>query len=176
MGKNLTIKIILNIVRYLEHYALSLRELKMFKKYCVLAMGLMMTTAFAKPFAYVTCVESPNISVFDLANNTVVKTIPVEGKPHAIVIQGDKAYVTSNDEEGKVSVIELATNTMVQTLNVEEHPEKIFINANKAYITYRNSNIVSVIDLTTNTLLKTIQLKENPFSITFYDPDAVKKQ
>lgn len=59
----------------------------MFKKYCVLAFGLMMTPALAKPFAYVANINSGLVSIIDLVTNkTMGQPIPVGEGPTSIVI------------------------------------------------------------------------------------------
>ena len=64
-------------------------------------------------FAYVTNSASDEVSVIDLATNTVVASIPVR-KPTGIAItpDGTRAYV-AEIESNTVAVIDLATNTVV---------------------------------------------------------------
>src|SRR6266852_6205678 len=85
----------------------------------LIATAVTVMPAAAQPFAYVTNQGSGSVSVIDVANNTVVATVPVEGRPWAVAISpgGALAYVANSDAKF-VSVIDTTTNTVVASVDV----------------------------------------------------------
>ncbi|HWQ95286.1 MAG TPA: hypothetical protein VN418_07300, partial [Gammaproteobacteria bacterium] len=78
-------------------------------------LGLLLLTApaaQAAPFAYITNQVSNNVSVIDIATDTVVATVGVGTGPRGVAVNpaGTRTYVT-NFSGGDVSVIDTATNT-----------------------------------------------------------------
>ena len=109
-------------------------------------------------FAYVANGASDNVSVIDVATNTVVGSpIPVGDTPLGIAItpDGTTAYV-ANFASNNVSVIDVATSTVVGSpIPVGSSPNGIAItpDGTTAYVTNLFSNNgVSVIDVATNTV------------------------
>src|SRR5258705_464341 len=80
---------------------------------CRTAMGL--TLAEAQPLAYVTNVNSNNVSVINTSTNTeVLPRIPVGANPVAMAITPNGAFVyVANSVSNNVSVINTSTNTEV---------------------------------------------------------------
>ena len=74
-------------------------------------------------FAYVTNIGSNNVSVIDIATNTVNATVAVGFFPNGVAItpDGDFAYVV-NVLSDNVSVIETATNTVIATRGRRRFP------------------------------------------------------
>jgi 40-residue YVTN family beta-propeller repeat len=75
------------------------------------------------PFAYITNYGNNNVSVFDMANNTVTATVPVGIDPNGVAVtpDGTKVYVANGNvgsDFGTVSVIDAATNTVIATVPV----------------------------------------------------------
>ena len=66
---------------------------------------------------------SSNVSVINLANNTVVTLIPVGGNPRGVVVNPttNRAYV-ANSNDNTVSVINTTTNKTIATINVGQYP------------------------------------------------------
>ena len=82
-------------------------------------------------FAYVTNFASPQstVSVIDIATNTVVTAIDLEGRPPrgvAITPEGAFVYVTLFDNDA-LAVISTATNTVVATIDVGPGPFAVAI-------------------------------------------------
>ena len=79
--------------------------------------------------AYVTSGNVDNVTVIDMATNTVVGSpIPVGRRPRGIAITPDAAtaYVVNNGSYD-VSVIDLTTNTVTATIAVGDDPQGIAI-------------------------------------------------
>src|SRR6516164_3222807 len=88
-----------------------------------LALGLLAAmggSALAQS-AYIANEVDNNVSVINIASNTVIKTIPVGVNPFAVAVSPDftKAYVTNGypgPGGNSVSVISTATNTVIATI------------------------------------------------------------
>jgi len=141
-----------------------------------LSMGVMFTFFFscflaqdieAAPFAYITNSGSNNVSVIDIATDTVVATVPVGTAPDGVSVNpgGTMAYIT-NAVSNNVSVIDTATNTVVATVVVGTAPIGVSVNpaGTRVYVANLNSNTVSVIDTATDTVVATVTVGTNPFA------------
>src|SRR5574337_284691 len=83
-------------------------------------LGLLLVgSAGAAPYAYITNQGSNNVSVIDTATNTVTATVNVGDNPRGVAVNpaGTKVYVT-NYGSNNVSVIDTATNTVTATVNI----------------------------------------------------------
>ncbi len=148
----------------LRHYFLNaVRSLR----YCALMLSLWIGVAHAAPFAYIPNSGSNDVSVIDIATNTVVATVPVGTNPQGVAVNpaGTRVYV-ANFGSNNVSVINTATNTVVATVLVGTNPWGVAINpaGTRVYVTNQSSTI-SVIDATSNTLLATVPVDASPFAI-----------
>src|SRR5258708_6150730 len=99
-----------------------MRHLKMGLIVMVFVLGAA-SVAFAAPFAYVPNIGSNTLTVFDLATNAVVATIPVGLYPVGVAISPDltRVYVVNQGGygwPGTISVISTATNTVIATIAV----------------------------------------------------------
>jgi len=107
------------------------------------------------PYAYVTNFGSHNVSVIDIATNTIATSIPVGSQPRGAELSPDetKLYV-ANWGSYTVSVIDTATNTVTSTISVGHGPRNIVFSPDgtRAYVTNDGSDSVSVIDTATNTV------------------------
>ncbi len=133
--------------------------------FIVLLLGITLTPLQGQTVAYVANLNSNNVSVIDIATNTVTNTISVGDKPRSVAItpDGAAAYVT-NRESNSVSVIDVATSTVSATVAVGAYPNNVAItpDGTAAYVTNRASNSVSVIDVATNTVISTITVGNVP--------------
>src|SRR5262245_25945163 len=87
---------------------------------CALLFGLgVSSTTLAAPFAYIPNANGGNVSVIDVATNTVIATLRVGGNPFCVGVHpaGTRAYVT-NLSNSSVTVIDTAMNTVVATVSV----------------------------------------------------------
>src|SRR5579884_1060416 len=115
--------------------------------------------AQAQTAAYVSNGSSNNVSVIDVASNTVTATIPVGHFPVGVVVapDGELAYVT-NFFDGTISIIDTSTNTVTSTINLGagSGPSLLAItpDGKRAYVQCRLCNPgVRVIDTATNAVV-----------------------
>ncbi len=144
---------------------------RIFAGFFALAVVWWQPHAAAAPFAYVANNSSGNVSVIDVATNTVVATVPVGANPNGVGVNsaGTRAYVT-NGGGNTVSVIDSATNTVVSTIAVGTTPFSVAVNpaGTAAYVANFGANSVSVINTATNTVTATIPVGMAPTSIAVH--------
>ena len=128
----------------------------------VLSNAVFITVA-SGPFAYVTCEAADAVAVIDLSLMEVVTGIPVLDAPMNIAVlpDGSKAYVTSNNStNSRISIIDLDNHT-VSSLNIPApgatRPEGVAVHPNgtEVYVALRNMTQFAVIDTATDTEIDT---------------------
>ena len=131
--------------------------------------------AAAAPFAYVSNSWSADVSVVDLASNSLITTIPVVAVPIGVAVNsaGTRAYIANSvmfDGLSRISVIDTATNTVVQNVPAGFQAYGVALNPSEArlYITnaMQDANSVSVMDTTTNTIVATVPVGSFPMGVT----------
>ena len=130
----------------------------------------------AQPFAYITNQNSNNVSVIDIATNTVVATVAVGTNPEGVAVNPVDARVyVANFNSNNVSVIDTASNTVVDTVVVGTGPLGVAVNpaGTRVYVTNYNSSNVSVIDTTTNTVVATLAVGVLPWGVAV-NPDGTR--
>lgn len=138
---------------------------------------ILISTAGAAPFAYITNTGSNNVSVIDTATNNVTATVNVGDHPSgvAISLNGAMVYV-ANVYDGNVSVIDTITNTVTSNVSVGNVPIGITItpDGKKLYVASLYDH-VSVIDTATNNIIATVPVAPNcyPHGIAV-TPDGTK--
>src|SRR5438128_10889400 len=83
---------------------------------------------FGATEAYVANQSSNNVSVIDVATQTVVATIAVGSAPRSVTASASRVYV-ANSGTGTVSVIDPSTHTVVSTITVRGDLEALPPNA-----------------------------------------------
>jgi len=125
----------------------------------LIASGLLVNSAQAQTFAYVTNFSSDSVSVINTATNTVTGTVGVGSGPIGVAFTpyGSRAYV-ANSNSNSVSVINTATKAVISTVAVGSFPQGLAItpNGSRVYVSNLNSNSVSVINTASNTVIATI--------------------
>ena len=126
-------------------------------------------TAFAAPFAYIVNADSNNVSVIDVATNTVVKVLtllPPLSNPIGVgtIVGGTRAYVT---DIFKVRVIDTTTNTLISSVSVGVNPSGVAVSPDgtRVYVANRSSNTVSVIDAANNAVVATVPVGSTPLGV-----------
>ncbi|HEY4327213.1 MAG TPA: beta-propeller fold lactonase family protein [Mucilaginibacter sp.] len=131
-------------------------------------------TPSLKGFAYIANFGSHNVSVINIATNTVVATVPVGADPLGVSVSpdGSKAYI-SNEFDNTVSVINTSSNTVAATIPVGASPSGLAVspNGSRLYVANGVSNTVSVINTANNTAIATITMGSLPFGIAV-SPDG----
>jgi YVTN family beta-propeller protein len=115
-----------------------------------------MNAAQAQTLAYVSNACSQAVVVVDIANSSVVTTIPVDG-PGAIQITPDGSRVYLATFGTSVSVIDTSTNTIIDTIPVDSGVGALAI-ARDGTRLYAGGTSVSAIDTRTNTVIATISV------------------
>jgi YVTN family beta-propeller protein len=129
-------------------------------------------SAQAQVTAYVTDGSNNNVSVIDVASNTVIATIPVGtfsvpsigNFPVGVVVapDGELAYVT-NFFDGTISIIDTSTNTVKSTINLGAFsgPSLLAItpDGKRLYVPETN-NRVAVVSTVTNAVVASITVPE----------------
>lgn len=124
-----------------------------------------------------------SISIVNLADNTIKKTITVGSFPTSAVLNpSTNQAVVTNFGSDNISVIDIGSESVVATLDVgpkdasnpnfRYSPRDVAIDTarNIAIIANLNANSVSLIDLNSNTqvLTEPIRVGANPISIAYY--------
>ena len=142
-------------------------------------LGIFITMASLNSFAqnaYITNYYDDNVSVINLATNTVTATVAVGSHPFGVSVSpdGSKVYV-SNQLSGNVSVINTTTNTVTATVAVGTNPRGVSVSpdGSKVYVANYITNNVSVINTATNTVTATVAVGTNPYGVSV-SPDGSK--
>src|SRR5215470_6247926 len=102
---------------------------------------------------YVGLFKDDAVAVIDVAQNRVLKTIPVPKGPHGLVVtpNGRKVYVSS-DGASTVSVIDTGKDAVVTTIDVGPNPHGLAISRDgrKLLVSGFGSDRVLVIDTATD--------------------------
>ena len=145
---------------------------------CLLSISLM-TESNAQPYAYVANAGTNNVSVINVATNTVTATVPVGTTPFYLATTpvGGYVYVT-NFYSNDVSVINTATNSLTTTIPVGNNPSGVAFTPDGAFAYVVNydflntgSSTVSVINTATNSVTTTISVGNTPYGVAI-TPDG----
>lgn len=146
------------------------------KNFTLILFTIGLNFCFAQT-AYITNLNSANVSVIDVATNSLITAIPVGGSPYGVSVSpdGSTVYVTNRDDS-TVSVISTATNTVIATIGwVGHHPQGIVVSpdGSKVYVVTDDGfdSQVSIIDAFTNTLSDSVELPSNAQSVCI-SPDG----
>ena len=126
------------------------------------------TVVIPGPVAYVLNRDGDDISVIDLATNSVIgPTIPVGDSPLGMAISpdGSRVYVAGG---GAVWVIDTTTRAAVgPPIQMVAGPREVAItpDGTRAYVALTGPDEVAVIDLATNTVVATISVALKPIGV-----------
>lgn len=118
-----------------------------------------------REFAYVTNGNSNTVSVLDLVNLRLDRTLRVGENPTGIAVNPKRNEVYAvNTRSGTVTVIDASTNTVVSTIGVHRQPYFISVDAagGRAYVANSGSNSISVIDLDRRREISAVGTGEQP--------------
>ncbi|MGK2887773.1 MAG: beta-propeller fold lactonase family protein [Rhodococcus sp. (in: high G+C Gram-positive bacteria)] len=131
----------------------------------LVAMTTVAPATQAGPFAYICNSEGANVSVVDIATNTVTATVAVGAHPYGVAVTPDGARVyVSNVNSNTVSVISAANNTVIATVTVGSYPYGVAVtpDGSRVYVANGESYNVSVISTATNTVIATVAVGGRP--------------
>jgi YVTN family beta-propeller protein len=124
--------------------------------------------------AYIANNYSNDVSVINMATNTVIATIPVGANPEGVSVSpdGSSVYIT-NESSNDVSVINTATNIVTAIIPVGYGPfgAAVSTNNSQVYVANSDSYNVSVINTATNTVVATIPVDSRPWGVSV-SPDG----
>jgi YVTN family beta-propeller protein len=124
--------------------------------------------------------DKHEVTVVDIARNTVVGRIPTGPGPQAVaddsaahtlyVANGNATALTS---PGSVTVIDTNTRTVIGTVPVGSHPTHITVDPDNhlVYVSNLNDGTVSILDTTSHTVVGTVAVGSDPGG-TVIDPDT----
>ncbi len=114
--------------------------------------------------AYTANVASNDVSVIDLESRTVVGTVKVGKRPHAVALAKGRAFVTDSVMEDTVSVFDVASLEPVARIPVGEYPEGIAASrdGSRVYVANWETNTLSVIDTTTMKVVGDVPVADGP--------------
>jgi YVTN family beta-propeller protein len=111
----------------------------------------------AKWLAYTANEGSNTVSVIDLSNNTVVKTIKVQARPLRLVASPDgrRVYVT-NAHGNSLSVIDTVAGTVITNIPCELNPTEVCVtpDGEEVYVTNSRDSSITIIDATSLSVIK----------------------
>ena len=134
----------------------------------------------AAPFAYITNRAGDDMSVIDIATNTVVATVPPTSSNFnnygvAVHPSGARVYITHNGTGNAVSILDTSTNTRTGFIVVNPEPLGIAINAagTRGYVAHSTGTTVTVLDTIANIVVTTITVTANATGVAV-TPDGSK--
>lgn len=144
-----------------------MRSLTILASMCLVLSAVVISQAKTN-YAYVANNSGNTVTVINMSNHTVAKTITVGTAPFGVAVNqaGTYAYVT-NQTSNNVSVISTSTNSVVATISVQSNPIGIALtpDGKTAYVANENSNSVSVINTGTKTVTATIPVASLPMGV-----------
>ncbi|MGW8958867.1 YVTN family beta-propeller repeat protein, partial [Paenibacillus sp. NPDC055715] len=122
--------------------------------------------------AYVANMGGNTLSVINTATLTVTGTISVLSRPVAMVVAGQKLYLTQSGVS-KVAVVDFTNDTIISQITVGNSPYGLSVNpaGTKIYVADQGNNAVSVINVVDNTVEATVTVDRFP-SATEVSPDG----
>lgn len=124
--------------------------------------------------AFVTNAGDSTVSIVDMENRKIVKTIRAGRYPHGLRMspKGREVYV-ANVQDGSLSVIDASTLTEVARIPVGKAPVQVGFtpDGSRVYVSLRDENSVAVVDTTTRKLIGKIGVGRNPIQV-YATPDG----
>ncbi len=115
------------------------------------------------------------VAVFDANSGQVLRRIPVEASPYAVVLSPDGARLfVSNWSAQSISVIDTATHQVVSRISAGHNPnDMVLAGDGRLFVSNGNLNTVSVIDTTKGLVSETINVALYPSAPPGSTPNAV---
>ena len=114
---------------------------------------------------YVADATGNKVLEYDIAANSVSKTIALEKSANAMVIDGGSLYVAAGVEDGCVYKIDIASGAVTETIHAGHSPVAVAVNGTKLYVCNRFSNSIWVIDTTTNAVVDSVAMGREPIDM-----------
>ena len=114
---------------------------------------------------YVTCGDSNQLGLVDIASGKMMGTIPLGDSPEMFDLSpdGKTVYVTIEEESG-ISAYNLETKAKLFDVKTGGQPEGILVmpDGKHAYVTSEVANVVHLIDLVQHKVIKNIRVGKRP--------------
>ncbi|UAY51252.1 YncE family protein [Ferruginibacter albus] len=111
------------------------------------------------------------VTVFDLTSFKILKQVPTDQNPDAIMYDGfSKKIITCNGRGKNLSIIDPQTDTVVATIALEGKPEEaVSDDAGKLYVNLEDKSEIAEVDITANKVLQrwAITPGESPTGLAF---------
>lgn len=117
-------------------------------------------------FLMVTSYERPFVDIISVADSRFIKQINLGSFPDEIVIDNDKAYITS-PKASMIYVIDLSSMTLIQKIKINGFCEKLLLTDDKIFYIDKLKNEIWSIETKNGYKLKSIGTFPNISSIAF---------
>jgi YVTN family beta-propeller protein len=122
-----------------------------------------------------TTTAAGNVVVFDTASGKLLRRIPVEVNPYALVLSGDgQTLFVSNWGSDSVSIIDVETMRVTGRVAVGDNPNDMALSTDgRLFTSCANDNTVTVIDTKTRQVIERISTALTPNSPEGSTPNAL---
>lgn len=117
---------------------------------------------------------SNNVSIIDIATNTIKATVPVGEKPYGVADLESYVYVTGSNGVYAIGKHTHSVETILNsTLSVVTNPQGIAVTFEKGYVANNCTSNVSVFDSSSHMITATVPVGANPSAVAV-SPDLKK--
>jgi YVTN family beta-propeller protein len=110
---------------------------------------------------YVSNYLGNNVSIIDVATQTIVGSVTVGDQPQGLALAGTGMYVT-NYTNDNINIIDINTQTVVGSVSVGNGPYALALAGTSMYVANAGSDNVSIIDITSQTVVGSITVGDSP--------------
>jgi YVTN family beta-propeller protein len=133
------------------------------------------STAHAEPFAYVPNEGSGNLSIIDIATDSVVGEIPAGSKPRGTAVSPDGQLAWVSDQPGaQLLVIDLQKKTVQDRVPLGESPEGVGRSADGRWVAaaVEERDCVVFVDTATRKVVFSVKTKGHNPEHAVFTPDS----
>lgn len=109
--------------------------------------------------------DSSRLDLVDPESGRVEASVPLQGKPNGLCIEGDTAFVTTGGVHGRVEIVDLAKKEVVQTIPAGHTPMSPVVRNGKLYFCNRFDNNVMVVRLPSGAPEETFEVRREPVAL-----------
>jgi YVTN family beta-propeller protein len=129
-----------------------------------------------KACAYITNMESNDVTVVDISTNSVITRIPVGTAPYGVAVSpdGDRVYIACGENDGGIYIIDTVTNTVAGTIE-GMHATTLAVNPDGSiiYAVSADDGTLTAIDAHSHGVIGAAQAGPSPFGIAV-KPDGTR--
>jgi YVTN family beta-propeller protein len=132
----------------------------------VLCQLIISSQCDAASHAFIPNQGSNTVSVIDLSDNTVIKTIDVGGSPTGVAMDAKRGYVyVTNLADDTVSILSVPFHSEITRIPVGDGPFGVVVSSDGEYVYVTNSLDDTVSVINENSVIETIAVGDNPLGI-----------